>query len=46
MKSFLQVYDDTRQRLCRQLQDNEIEFLHWMYERYKEEQQKSKHLVM
>jgi hypothetical protein len=42
MESFLDVLiEDTREKLGRQLQKREVEFLHWMYDRYKEEQQKA-----
>ncbi|HLS59946.1 MAG TPA: hypothetical protein VK044_02310 [Virgibacillus sp.] len=37
MKSFLEVCDNTREKLGRGLQEKEIEFLQWMYERYEEE---------
>lgn len=40
MKSFLQVCEDTKERLGRKLQDNEIKFLQWVYERYEEEKSK------
>ncbi|MBY7144778.1 hypothetical protein KFZ56_17295 [Virgibacillus sp. NKC19-3] len=40
MKSFLEVCEDTTEKLNRQLQENEVEFLRWMYSRYTEEQEK------
>ena len=40
MKSFLEVCGDTRKKLGRELQKREIDFLQWMYMRYKEEEQK------
>ncbi|GAB3048169.1 hypothetical protein [Virgibacillus ainsalahensis] len=40
MESFLQVCEDTKEKLGRQLHENELEFLQWMYERYTEEQLK------
>lgn len=41
MKSFLDALEeDTQEKLGRQLQKREIKFLHWVYDRYKEEQQK------
>lgn len=39
MKSFLEVCEDTREKLNRQLQENEVEFLRWMHDRYTEEQE-------
>lgn len=38
MESFLKVCEETRKKLGRQLQEEEIEFLQWVYERYEEEQ--------
>ncbi|MBP1969815.1 hypothetical protein J2Z83_001923 [Virgibacillus natechei] len=38
MISFLQVCEDTKENLGRQLQNNEVEFLKWMYERYTKEE--------
>lgn len=39
MESFLKVLkEDTKEKLGRQLQKQEIEFLQWMSERYQEEQ--------
>jgi len=40
MKSFVHVCEDIKERLGRQLQENEIKFLQWLYERYEEEQSK------
>ncbi|WP_165769018.1 hypothetical protein [Virgibacillus profundi] len=37
MESLLQVCEDTEKKLGRQLQENEVEFLQWMYKRYEEE---------
>ncbi|MFD1852234.1 hypothetical protein ACFSC5_19860 [Oceanobacillus bengalensis] len=42
MISFLQVCEDTKEKLGRQLQEDELRFLHWMYNRYTEEQQENK----
>ena len=42
MRSFLQVCEDTRKKLGRQLQEDEVKFLQWMYKRYIEEQQETK----
>ncbi|WP_158595141.1 hypothetical protein [Oceanobacillus piezotolerans] len=36
--SFLQMFEETRKKLGRQLQEEEIQFLQWMYNRYIEEQ--------
>lgn len=38
MKSFLQVLNDTEEKLGRQLWENEVVFLQWVYERYTEEE--------
>lgn len=38
MKSFLQVWEDTEEKLGRHLRKNEMVFLQWVYERYTEEQ--------
>lgn len=38
MGSFLILLEDTKRKLGRQLQKNEIDFLHWMYDRYENEQ--------
>ncbi len=40
MESFLKVCEDTRKKLGRQLQGKEKEFLQWMYDNYKKEQEK------
>lgn len=40
--SFLNVLEDTKEKLGRQLQKSEVEFLQWMYERYQDEQKKQK----
>ncbi|WP_430790097.1 hypothetical protein VBD025_05580 [Virgibacillus flavescens] len=40
-RGFFHVLEDTRVKLGRQLQKNEIEFLRWMYDRYQDEQQKT-----
>ncbi len=39
MESFSQVHEETEEKLGRELQENEVEFLHWVYQRYTEEQQ-------
>ncbi|WP_281355738.1 hypothetical protein [Virgibacillus ihumii] len=39
MESFSQVHEDTEEKLGRELAENEMEFLHWVYNRYAEEQQ-------
>ncbi|WP_157724808.1 hypothetical protein [Virgibacillus phasianinus] len=36
--SFFNVLEDTKEKLGRPLQKNEIDFLRWVYERYLEEQ--------
>lgn len=38
MISFLQVCEDTQENLGRQLNNNEVEFLKWMHERYTKEE--------
>jgi len=38
MKSFFQICNETTEKLGRKLQDEEIKFLQWMYERYTVEQ--------
>ncbi|MEC5424418.1 hypothetical protein QGM71_13035 [Virgibacillus sp. C22-A2] len=38
MESLLQICEDTKEELGRQLQDREVAFLQWMYERYVDEQ--------
>ncbi|WP_176555855.1 hypothetical protein [Virgibacillus ndiopensis] len=38
MESFLDVLEDTKEKLGRKLQKSEIEFLQWVYDRHKEEQ--------
>jgi hypothetical protein len=40
MKSFVQLCENTKDKLGRQLHDNEKEFLQWMYENYKDEEKK------
>ncbi|WP_164217569.1 hypothetical protein [Virgibacillus sp. YIM 98842] len=40
MKSFVQLCENTREKLGRQLQENEKAFLQWMYENYKDEEKK------
>ena len=42
MESFLQVLNDTEKKLGRQLWENELIFLQWVYERYTKEQKKQK----
>lgn len=39
MESFSQVHEDTKEKLGRELKENELEFLCWVYQRYSEEQQ-------
>ncbi len=39
MLSFIEVYEDTVEKLGRQLLDNELQFLQWVYRRYQEEQE-------
>lgn len=39
MQSFLHLLEDTEKKLGRQLYENEVEFLQWVYERYTREQQ-------
>ncbi|WP_158701613.1 hypothetical protein [Lentibacillus sp. Marseille-P4043] len=47
MESFLTVLEDTKEKLGRQLQTNEIEFLQWVYDRYREdEQQKEQNICI
>lgn len=41
MGSFFNVLEDTKEKLGRQLYQQEIEFLQWMYERYQDEQKES-----
>ncbi len=41
MESFSEVYEDTKGKLGRQLQEKEKEFLHWVYESYEKERQKN-----
>lgn len=38
MESFLEVCEDTSKKLGRKLQEEELKFLQWVYERYKQEQ--------
>ncbi|MEN1967586.1 hypothetical protein WMZ97_05845 [Lentibacillus sp. N15] len=38
MESFLHVVEDTQEKLGRPLQEREIEFLRWVYDRYKKEE--------
>lgn len=40
MESFLEVCEDTKGKLGRQLHEQEKEFLQWMYEKYENERQK------
>jgi len=40
MKNFVQLCENTREKLGRQLEDNEKAFLQWIYENYKEEEKK------
>ncbi|MFZ3578543.1 hypothetical protein [Virgibacillus sp. DJP39] len=35
--SFLSLLGETKQKLGRNLQQNELEFLRWMYKRYQDE---------
>ncbi|WP_010648443.1 hypothetical protein [Oceanobacillus massiliensis] len=38
MKSFFQICNSTTEKLGRKLQEDEVKFLQWMYERYTKEQ--------
>ncbi|SFA97686.1 hypothetical protein SAMN04488072_104267 [Lentibacillus halodurans] len=40
MESFLQVQESVEEQLGRELQDNELAFLQWVYERYTEEEKR------
>ncbi|WP_176448477.1 hypothetical protein [Lentibacillus sp. CBA3610] len=40
MESFLQVRKTTEEQLGRELHENELVFLQWVYKRYTEEEQK------
>lgn len=40
MENFTKVCEDAKKRLGRQLQDDEIQFLRWVYARHQEEQAK------
>jgi len=40
MKSFVQLCENTKEKLGRQLQNNEKEFLQWVYENYKDEEKR------
>lgn len=42
MKTFSDVLRDMEKNLGREMQDREIDFLHWVFDRYQEEQQKEK----
>lgn len=41
MVNFLQFYENARKQLGRQLKEEEVNFLQWMYNRYSEEKQES-----
>lgn len=41
MKSFLEVCENTREKLGRELCEKEIEFLQWTHKRYEQEIQES-----
>ncbi|WP_267900362.1 hypothetical protein [Lentibacillus cibarius] len=40
MDNLLKVREDTEKQLGRKLQEKELVFLRWVYEKYKEESQK------
>jgi len=44
MKSFLELCEETTNKLGRRLQKREISFLQWMFERYQEEDLQTKKL--
>ncbi|GGB35038.1 hypothetical protein GCM10011409_10640 [Lentibacillus populi] len=46
MESFLHVLKDTEKKLGRQLQEREIEFLQWVYDRYTEEEQQKENICL
>jgi hypothetical protein len=41
MKSYLQIYQDVKKNLDRELTDDEMKFLQWVFNRYIEEKEKS-----
>ncbi|MBU8790595.1 hypothetical protein KM885_07305 [Oceanobacillus caeni] len=41
MVNFLQFCENATKQLGRQLKEEEVNFLHWMYHRYSEEKQES-----
>ncbi|WP_267129001.1 hypothetical protein [Radiobacillus deserti] len=43
MMNFSTFLEEFKQQLSRELQDNELEFIKWMYENYKEEQSTYNH---
>lgn len=42
MEDFLQLCEDTKKKLGRQLQEKEKEFLTWVYESHEQEKQKER----
>jgi hypothetical protein len=38
MKSYLQIYQDVKKNLDRELTDDEMKFLQWVFNRYIEEE--------
>lgn len=43
MKSFIELCEHTREKLERQLQEDEKEFLQWVYHRYQNEKRLAEH---
>lgn len=43
MKSFFELCQCTENKLERELHENEIDFLQWVYDRYRTEPQNDKH---
>ncbi|MFC2948957.1 hypothetical protein [Virgibacillus sediminis] len=37
MKSFIHLFEETQEELGRKLEEEEVEFLDWLYQRYIEE---------
>lgn len=42
METYMQIFSDTEEQLGRELADQEIHFLQWVYERYANEKQAEK----
>jgi len=40
VKTFYEVFEDTKEKLGRPLQDKEVKFLKWLYKRYEKERAK------